>query len=157
MTFTKILIAGALAAATSVTAAIASEGKVEAGVLTCHQTDRTNLVIISQANFDCTFKPTKGAVENYSGKIEKVGVDLTVKNAETLTWGVFAPSTDVAPNGLAGNYAGVSADVALGAGVGVHALVGGFEHSIALQPIALSGEEGVGVAAGVEGLKLTAK
>jgi hypothetical protein len=157
MTFTKILIAGAFAAATSVTAALASEGKVEVGVLTCHQTDRTNLVVFSEAEYDCTFKPTKGAVETYTGKVQKVGIDLTIKKAETLKWGVFAPSTGVAAGGLAGGYGGVSADAALGVGGGAHVLVGGFEHSIALQPIALSGEEGVGVAAGIEGFKLEAK
>ncbi len=105
--------------------------------------------------------PGKGAVENYTGKIENVGGDLTVKKVEalteTLTWGRSAPSTGVAAGNLAGGYVGVSADVALGVRGGTHVLAGGTGRSFALQSIAVSGEEGVGIAAGIEGLKLEAK
>lgn len=128
---------------------------VEIGQLTCRQTDRTNLVLFSSAEFSCTFDPTEGPNERYTGKARKIGVDLSTSKVETMVWYVFAPSNGVASGALAGTYLGASADAALGAGAGARVLVGGFQDSFTLQPAAFSGVEGVGIAAGLEEFALT--
>jgi hypothetical protein len=55
---------------------------------------------------------------------------------------------------LAGNYAGVSADAAVGLGVGANALVGGSKNSIVLQPLSVEGQTGINIAVGVAELSL---
>jgi hypothetical protein len=67
---------------------------------------------------------------------------------------VLAPTNEVGPGALAGDYAGVSAAVAAGLGVGAKALVGGYDKSIALQPLSVEGLEGINVAGGIAVLTL---
>ena len=155
MTFkTTILAAATAAAALAAPFAAAAESSVEVGQLTCRQTDRTNLVLFSSAEFACTFDPVSGPNESFTGSVSKIGVDLTDDKVETIVWYVFAPSADTEPGALAGEYYGVSADASLGAGVGAKVLVGGFERSFTLQPAAVSGTRGLGLAAGIEQFKL---
>ena len=146
------LVAAAMLAVAPVAASAADD--IEIGQLTCRQTDRTNLILFSEAKFACTFDPADGPNEIYRGEVDKVGVDLTSDKVETIVWYVFAPSTGVGPGALAGDYYGVSADAALGAGAGARVLVGGFERSITLQPAAVSAERGIGVALGIEEFEL---
>jgi len=58
---------------------------------------------------------------------------------------------------LQGSYAGASAEVSAGLGLGANALVGGFDGSIALQPLSIQGQTGLNVAAGVASLELRAE
>ena len=55
------------------------------------------------------------------------------------------------------NYVGgtASATVGVGVGVGANALVGGFNNSIALQPLSIEANRGLNVAAGVAEMTLT--
>ncbi len=72
-----------------------------------------------------------------------------------MVWGVFAPTDDVAtPGALAGTYAGLGAQAALGVGFGGRILVGGLESSIALQPFSIEGVAGLNIAAGIASLRL---
>lgn len=146
-----------ISALSFLTFATAASADVEVGQLTCRQTDRANLVFFSEANYACTFDPIQGANEQYEGAVNKVGVDLSTSKVETMVWYVLAPSADAAPGALAGDYFGASADAALGAGAGARVLVGGFDRSFTLQPTAVSGTEGVGVAVGIEQFELSAR
>ena len=56
-----------------------------------------------------------------------------------------------------GTYVGASASATVGVGVGANALVGGSNNTIALQPLSVQGQTGLGVAAGVAGLELRAR
>lgn len=148
----KSLAAAALVAA--IAPAMAEAADIEVGQLTCRQTDRSNLIFFSDASFSCLFHPVEGPNERYDGSVSKIGVDLGSNKVETIVWFVFAPSSGIAPGALEGAYYGGSADASLGTGAGVRALVGGFDRSITLQPAAVSGHEGMGVAAGVEQFEL---
>ena len=144
----------ALAGALSAGAAMAQSG-VEIGTLTCKVTDVTNLVVYTSQSFDCTFAGKGGATESYTGEIDKIGVDLSIKNDFTIIWAVLAP-TDVAgaEKSLAGTYVGAGADVAIAKGVGAQVLVGGGGNSFTLQPVSVSGVDGIGASLGVESFKL---
>lgn len=157
MTIARNLAVLSIAGAAALSPHLASAADIEIGQLTCRQTDRTNLVIFSEANFACVFDPVSGANEAYDGSVTKLGVDLSTSKVETMVWYVFAPSDGVGPGALSGSYGGVSADAALGAGAGARVLVGGFDRSITLQPAAFSGTEGIGVAAGIEQFDLSVK
>lgn len=135
--------------------ALADSG-IEIGELTCKVVDVTNVVLYTEQTFDCEFKSVNGAIDSYKGIIQKIGVDLSIKDDFTLVWTVVAP-TEVAgsEHALAGTYAGVGADVQLGVGVGAKVLVGGGDGSFSLQPVSVGGlSGGVGAALGIEEFRL---
>ena len=69
--------------------------------------------------------------------------------------GRLRPHRRSAPGTLAGNYVGGTASATVGVGVGANALVGGFNNSIALQPLSIEANRGLNVAAGVAEMTLT--
>ena len=73
-----------------------------------------------------------------------------------MTWVVFAPGS-ISPGALQGSYGGASAEVSAGLGLGANALIGGFNGSIALQPLSIQGQTGLNIAAGVASLELRAE
>ena len=68
----------------------------------------------------------------------------------------FAASPASGPGLLAGKYGGVTASAAAGIGLGADVLVGGTGDALSLQPLAVEGEPGIGIAAGVEQIALVA-
>ena len=140
--------------------AAAEEGgrRVEVGYLRCELVERTNLILVAESRFDCVFERDDAADEAYTAELTSVGLDLTIKESESLRWAVVAPTEAKDDVGiLEGEYGGVAASAPLSVGVGAKALFGGFDKSIALQPVSVSGQEGVGAAIGVEGLRLSLK
>ena len=71
------------------------------------------------------------------------GVDIGYTAAAVIVWGVIAPTANLGPGSLAGNYAGASAGAAVGAGLGANALIGGSNQQIALQPLSIEGQTGL--------------
>jgi hypothetical protein len=101
----------------------------------------------------CTFT-NKDHVERYEGSISKFGVDIGYQQSGVLIWEVIAPGEHPSLGALAGHYGGVTAGAAVGVGLDANALVGGFERSIALQPVSIEGMNGLNVAAGIGELTL---
>ncbi|MEM6440324.1 MAG: DUF992 domain-containing protein [Pseudomonadota bacterium] len=148
--------AAALALLASPSLAQSGEARVEVGELRCELTDRTNLVLVSRTTFACAFNRNAQPTEAYTAEVTAVGIDLEMKSSEVIRWLVLAPTNAKDDAGiLEGDYGGVSASASLGVGVGANALVGGFDKSIALNPLSVSGSEGIGAALGVEGMALT--
>ncbi len=147
----------ALAAATLAAAALATPAQalVKVGVLSCHIAGGTGLVLYSKKHLQCTFRRASGRVERYAGSITRVGLDIGETTGASLVWAVFAPGS-TQRGSLAGSYAGASAEVTLGAGLGSNVLIGGFKRTITLQPVSVQAQTGYNLAAGVAGLKLRA-
>ena len=132
-------------------------GRIEAGYLNCKYTDGSSIIVASERTFDCTYESAGSdrPVEKYTATISNYGVDLMITDSKTLRWAVLAPATaDSTKGSLEGNYGGISADAAVGYGVGADVLVGGLEDSVALQPVALSTGSGLGAALGYESVTL---
>jgi hypothetical protein len=129
----------------------AAVGKV--GTLTCKGGAGVGMILGSKKHYDCVFKPTKGAPQNYEGSVTKIGLDLGFTSSVTIVWAVFA-STDLPDRALAGDYVGANADASIGVGVGTKILVGGSKNSISLQPLSVQGQTGLNVAVGVADLAL---
>ena len=91
------------------------------------------------------------------GEIKKFGIDIGYTQSGVIMWAVLAPSTDVGPGALAGEYGGGTAGVAAVYGIGANALVGGSGRSFVLQPLSIEGIQGVNIAAGVGLLSLRAR
>jgi hypothetical protein len=127
---------------------------VQAGTLTCDISGGIGFIIGSQKALNCSFVPTMpGPPEFYSGTINKLGLDLGGTRGGVMVWAVYAP-TNRAAGSLAGIYAGASAEVTIGAGVGANILVGGSNHTVELQPLSIQGQTGINVAAGVAEIEL---
>lgn len=128
---------------------------VRIGVLNCQIAGGFGFIFGSSREINCVFQGANGVTESYSGRINNFGVDIGYRSEGVMIWGVFAPSADVAqPGALAGTYAGVGAQAALGLGVGGRILVGGLRDSIALQPFSIEGVAGFNIAAGIASLRL---
>lgn len=127
----------------------------DVGVLTCKLTDVTNVIVYTDEKFDCVFKPKSGADYSYAGQIKSIGIDLSITKDMTLVWAVITSTTegDVADQ-MRGDYVGAGADVEVGGGVGLNALVGGSSRAITLQPVSVSGSIGAGASLGIESFTL---
>ncbi len=150
----RLLTVSALTLAFAVGGAQA-QSRVKAGTLTCDVSGGIGMIIASKKSMTCRFDPAAPGwmQESYSGTIEKLGVDLGATTASQMVWAVFAAGSP-APGALAGDYAGATAEATFAVGLGANVLVGGSQHSIALQPVSVTGQIGVNVAAGVAVLRL---
>ena len=81
---------------------------VQVGVLTCDIEGVSNFVVGSTQSLGCNYKPADAAapVEFYRGTVREFGLDIGTTENARLVWGVLAPSADMKPGALAGNYAG---------------------------------------------------
>ena len=153
----RLMMGAAIAAASicvaTATAADAAQHGVKVGDLTCNVASGWGFVFGSSKDLHCTFRGN-GHMEHYTGSISKFGVDVGYTGGEVLVWGVFAPASDVRTGALQGDYAGASAQATIGVGLGANVLVGGLDKSIALQPLSVSGEKGLNVAAGIGSISL---
>ncbi len=148
-----LTIGAALAAAGLMTAPANAAG-VKVGTLTCNVASGWGYVLGSQKDVNCVFQSRNGAVERYSGEITKIGVDIGYTRGGVLIWAVVAPAKELKPDALEGAYGGVTAGATAVVGGSANALVGGFDKSIALQPLSIEGNTGLNIAAGVAGLQL---
>jgi hypothetical protein len=132
-----------------------AEGGVKVGTLSCDVAAGWGMVVGSARKLQCTFTGADASKsESYHGKITKIGADIGYKAAGKMIWAVFAPSSDLGPGALAGNYGGATASATAGVGVGANALVGGSQNHFSLQPLSVEGSTGLNVAAGVAGISL---
>lgn len=130
---------------------------VRVGYLTCHVDRGWGFIFGSSRKVKCAFSmsgKSQGYTEYYTGAITKFGADIGYMESAVILWTVVSPTTNLGEGSLAGHYGGATASVALGVGAGANVLVGGFKHSIALQPVSIEGQTGLNVAAGVVQLTL---
>jgi Protein of unknown function (DUF992) len=154
----KVVVVLALALALSALAAPQARAQgstaVRAGYLTCHVSSGWGLIFGSSRSLNCSYAMQPGYTEFYTGSITKFGADIGYLSSAVMIWAVLAPTTNLGQGALAGTYAGATASAAVGVGAGANVLIGGFKHSIALQPVSIEGQNGLNVAAGVASLSL---
>ena len=135
--------------------------KGEVGVITCKyiKGSKVNLLIHSNASFDCVFEHS-GVTDYYDGEAGiGLGLDLHWTDQSTMAYTVMSSTgmdTDWSV-ALNGTYTGGKASAAFGVGLGAAVLIGGGDDSIGLVPIALEGGTGFGASAGVGYLSLQAR
>ncbi|TDW19753.1 DUF992 domain-containing protein [Rhizobium gallicum] len=132
-------------------------GGVKIGLLTCDVGGGLGYVLGSAKEADCVFSSSVGQEisDHYTGDIRKLGVDLGFTTRSRLIWAVFAPTAGYHRGSLGGLYVGAVAEATLGAGVGANVLVGGTAGSIHLQPLSVTGQLGLNIAAAGASMTLT--
>jgi len=151
--FTGGIVGGAALAMVLAAPAGAQSDRVQAGTLECSLSSSIGLVVASQRNVACNFKPNGGPPEAYVGTMTRIGLDIGVTGGGAIIWGVFT-STNLYSGMLTGTYVGASAEMSIAAGLGANVLVGGSNRSVALQPVSVQGQVGLDIAAGVGSLEL---
>jgi hypothetical protein len=135
---------------------LAQDARLVAGTLTCRGNGSVGLILGSSQRMSCEFQRVRGgAAVSYTARITRIGLDLGVKGRNTMVWTVLSSTDNPATGALAGRYAGVAANAAVGVGLGANALIGGSSNSIVLQPLSVQVQTGVNVAVGVKGLTLS--
>ena len=130
---------------------------IKLGTLTCNVSSGWGVVFGSTKDLRCTYTPDgRKKSERYSGRIDKFGIDIGYTEAGVIVWVVFAPTKNVDRGALAGKYVGATAEVTIAVGLGANVLVGG-GNSIALQPLSVSGQQGLNVAAGIASVELRSR
>jgi hypothetical protein len=151
----RVLVGVAFAAALAASSSQAlAHDTVEVGFLECRGQSMA-FVVGSITKLECLFRPNVGArPEAYYGTIRRAGLDIGWNDSTLVKWAVYAPTNRLGATALAGGYAGGSASVTVGYGVGANALFGGSNSTISLQPLSLQGQTGLSAAAGVAALEL---
>lgn len=147
-----------LAAAAILLAATIPAWSVNAqvGILQCDTSIGIGEILARKQTMTCVFTRSDGTVENYTGTIHQYGIELGELKEAHLVWAVVSGSLAEENGLLSGKYDGVHAEVAAGFGLGADILVGGTEKAFALQPLAVEGQTGINIAAGVEQVELSA-
>jgi hypothetical protein len=134
--------------------AIAQRPWVKAGVLNCDVSGGFGFIIGSQKSVQCVFTPDfPGPQEFYVGTISKFGLDIGATARSQMVWGVYAETVG-GYSALSGNYAGATGEATALIGLGGNVLVGGSNRTVALQPLSVTGQVGLNIAAGVAELLL---
>jgi len=154
----------ALAATAIVAAALTMDARplmaqssLQVGTLACSLSSSVGLVVGSQRNVSCSFKASGPGEpeEAYTGTMTRVGLDVGFTSGGVIIWAVFADTSRYAGM-LNGTYVGATAEASIAAGLGANVLVGGSNHTVALQPLSVQGQIGLNVAAGIGQLELHA-
>jgi hypothetical protein len=90
-------------------------------------------IIGSSRALDCVYTPDSFPPEYYTGRINKIGIDVGFQRRGGDRLGRVVARSDEGPGALTGNYVDLSADVAAGLGAGANALIGG--NKVVLQPV----------------------
>lgn len=152
--FRLLASAAALAVGAAAFSMPAAAAGVKVGTLTCHVASGWGFIFGSSKDLRCNFDPSRGPDEHYIGSVSKFGVDLGYTSSAVIVWGVIAPTSSMRPSALEGDYVGATASAAVGVGAGANVLIGGFDRSITLQPLSISGQTGLNVAAGIGAIHL---
>lgn len=127
---------------------------VKIGQLDCDLSQGLGVIIGSQQEIKCVFKPSApGPSSEFVGKVTEFGLDIGTIKKSRLVWLVYAGS-GFGQAEIAGTYRGVAADASMDVGLGANVLVGGEGGSISLQPVSVETEEGFNIAVGVAQLRL---
>jgi Protein of unknown function (DUF992) len=132
-----------------------AQQRAKVGTLQCNLTPTVGLIVTERQRLSCVYTPDgPWPPERYFGHIRTVGLDIGVNGGGRMAWAVLAPVAGRYRGALSGSYVGVSADAAVGLGVGANALVGGSRRSFALQPVSVEANTGLDITAGLSELRL---
>ena len=129
--------------------------RAKTGALNCDVSGGFGWIIGSQKSVQCVFTPdAPGRPETYVGTITKFGVDIGATARSHMVWAVWSEHVGAPVGALTGDYVGATGEATVAVGLGANVLVGGSGRSIALQPISVTGQVGLNIAAGVADLSL---
>src|SRR5580700_4969065 len=88
--------------------------RVQVGVLECRGGASVGFIVGSVTHLGCVLRVEGVPEDRYIATIQKIGLDLGITEETALAWGVFAPTAQLGPGDLSGNYAGAQGSASLG-------------------------------------------
>jgi hypothetical protein len=127
-----------------------ANSRIYIGSLTCNVGGSTGYVLASQKSLDCVFLAKDGVQSaQYSGTINKVGIDIGYTRAVHTIWRVYSLGTDRGPRDLSGTYVGEQSTVAAGTQAGGNWIYGGPNAEIGMLASGVVQDAGYNLATGI--------
>ena len=135
-----------------------ANSRIYIGSLTCNVAGGTGYVLGSSKPMDCVFLSKDGVRSaEYTGTINKLGVDIGYTRAVHTIWRVYSLGSDRGPSDLAGSYVGEQATAAAGAQAGGNWLYGGPNAEVGMVASGIVRDAGYNLATGVAQITLRLK
>ncbi|TAJ88300.1 DUF992 domain-containing protein [Reyranella sp.] len=134
-----------------------SNSRIYIGALSCNIAGGTGYVLGSSKNMDCVFLGRDGHSAEYTGTINKVGVDIGYTKAVHTVWRVYSLGSDRKPNQLSGTYVGEQSTVAAGGQAGGNWIYGGPNAEIGMVASGIVKDAGYNLATGIAEMSIKLK
>lgn len=135
-----------------------ANSRIYIGSLTCNVGGSTGYVLASRKSLDCVFLDKEGMRSaEYTGSIDKVGVDIGYTKAVHTIWRVYSLGSVRGPFNLSGTYVGEQSSVAAGSQAGGNWIYGGPNAEIGMLASGVVKDAGYNLAAGVAAMTLKLK
>ena len=135
-----------------------ANSRIYIGSLTCNVAGGTGYVLGSSKKMSCVFLGRDGkSSAEYTGTINKVGVDIGYTRAQHTIWRVYSLGSDRGATQLSGDYVGEQSTVAAGTQAGGNWLYGGPNAEIGMVASGVVKDAGYNLATGIAEMSLSLK
>ncbi|MBI2736961.1 MAG: DUF992 domain-containing protein [Rhodospirillales bacterium] len=135
-----------------------ANSRIYIGSLSCNVGGSTGYVLASQKSLDCVFLNKEGtASAQYTGTIDKVGIDIGYTRAVHTIWRVYSLGSVRGVNDLSGTYVGEQGTVAAGQQAGGNWIYGGPNAEIGMVASGVIKDAGYNLATGVAAMTIKLK
>ena len=135
-----------------------ANSRIYIGSLTCNVGGSTGYILGSAKPLDCVFLGKDGvSTAQYTGTIDKVGIDIGYTKAVHTIWRVYSLGSDRGATQLSGTYVGEQGTVAAGSQAGGNWIYGGPNAEIGMLASGVVKDAGYNLATGVAAMTLRLK
>lgn len=135
-----------------------ANSRIYIGALTCNIAGGTGYILGSSKSMDCVLLGKDGvSAAQYSGTINKAGVDIGYTKAMHTIWRVYSLGSDRAPNQIGGTYVGEQGTVAAGGQAGGNWIYGGPNAEIGMVASGIVKDAGYNLAMGIAEMTIKLK
>ena len=135
-----------------------ANSRIFIGSLTCNVGGGTGYILASRKSLDCVFLAKDGVqTAQYTGTINKVGIDIGYTRAVHTIWRVYSLGSDRGPGDLSGTYVGEQGTVAAGGQAGGNWIYGGPNAEIGMIASGIVQDAGYNLATGIAEMSLKRK
>ncbi|MGQ3297462.1 DUF992 domain-containing protein [Reyranella sp.] len=135
-----------------------ANSRIYIGSLTCNVGGSTGYILGSAKPLDCVFLGKDGvSTAQYTGTIDKVGIDIGYTKAVHTIWRVYSLGSDRGATQLSGTYVGEQGTVAAGNQAGGNWIYGGPNAEIGMLASGVVKDAGYNLATGVAAMTIRLK
>jgi uncharacterized protein DUF992 len=135
-----------------------ANSRIYIGSLSCNVGGSTGYVLASRKTLDCVFLGKDGIQSaQYTGTIDKVGIDIGYTRAVHTIWRVYSLGSDRGPSDLSGTYVGEQGTVAAGQQAGGNWIYGGPNAEVGMVSSGVIQDAGYNLATGIAGMTIKLK
>jgi hypothetical protein len=135
-----------------------ANSRIYIGSLTCNVGGSTGYVLASSKSLDCVFLAKDGVQSaQYTGSINKVGIDIGYTRAVHTIWRVYSLGSDRGPSDLSGTYVGEQGTAAAGSQASGNWIYGGPNAEIGMIASGVIKDAGYNLAGGIAEMSIKLK